>query len=320
MKQVAYNSAMRKRHLLAIAILACLCSCGGEKGVVNQASTNLQPYETMTPSATASPFSPTIEIVLPTPTPITYLVEPNDTLIGIAAKFDVSVDDLMAANPGVYPLYLLEGDILIIPTGNNIPTEPTPSPLPVSVRSVGCHPTTDRGLWCFALVKNDYAENLENLSAMIVLIDNTGQEVTSQVAYGPLDILQPGQTMPLAVFFQPPMPTDVSPRAYILTAIRLPPSDPRYLSIVLQNTSVTVAWNGFTADVSGQAILAGDEMAARLVWILGVAYDADGNAVGFKRWQSSTILEPDHSLGFDFTISSLGPSIARVELLSEARP
>jgi hypothetical protein len=46
-----------------------------------------------------------------------------------------------------------------------------------------------------------------------------------------------------------------------------------------------------------------------------VAYGEDGQVVGFRRWESAG--DEDE---FEFWVYSLGPEIARVELLVEARP
>jgi hypothetical protein len=54
---------------------------------------------------------------------------------------------------------------------------------------------------------------------------------------------------------------------------------------------------------------------ADLVWVLAVAYGEDGQVVGFRRWESAG--DEDE---FEFWVYSLGPEIARVELLVEARP
>ena len=51
----------------------------------------------------------------PVPTPRLYVVEDGDTPWDIALKFRMSVDDLLAANPGVNPSLLRPGASLTIP-------------------------------------------------------------------------------------------------------------------------------------------------------------------------------------------------------------
>jgi hypothetical protein len=125
--------------------------------------------------------------------------------------------------------------------------------------------------------------------------------------------------MPLAAHFIAPVQADATVRVQVLTAIRLLPGDARYLPVRLENTLVSLEAAGQTADLSGRVILTGTGT-ANTIWVLASAYDAAGNVVGVRRWQSASALTADAPVTFDFPVSSLGPGIARVEFLAEARP
>jgi hypothetical protein len=56
------------------------------------------------------------------------------------------------------------------------------------------------------------------------------------------------------------------------------------------------------------------------VWIAAVAYDAQGQVTGLRRWQSNETLPPGGSLPFEMTVYSLGGDMVRVEVVVEARP
>ncbi|MCU0505561.1 MAG: LysM peptidoglycan-binding domain-containing protein [Chloroflexi bacterium] len=118
--------------LLALAALALflippflLGGGGGEAGA--------SPTPVATAGASAAPsVAPT---PVPSPTPFTYTVKAGDTLSGIAAKYKVSVDDMLAANPDLTdPNSLQVGQVLVIPlpASSVIPdagtTEETPAP------------------------------------------------------------------------------------------------------------------------------------------------------------------------------------------------
>ncbi len=276
-------------------------------------------YQTATPIATFTIIPTVINVTLPTPTTTTYTVVQGDTLNSIAQRYSVSLESLLAANPGVKPTVLPVGTKLVIPTGNSVPGEPTPSPAPLQVRQANCWPESSGGLWCFALVQNEYAEILEDLSAQFTLLDSNGQELTGQTAFALLNILPPGRAMPLAVHFPPPVGTDATVRVQVLTAIRLLPGDTRYLPVMLENTLVSMDASGRTAHVSGRVRLTG-EGTVNTLWVLATAYDAIGNVVGVRRWDSPSTLTASAPVNFDFLVSSVGPEIARVDFLVEARP
>jgi LysM repeat protein len=307
------------RRCLACLLLLMAISACGQKATGTAAPATVVFFDTATSAPTPSLVPPLTLVTLPTPTIITYTVVKGDTLSQIARQMGVTVDALLAANPGVSPTTLSVGTKLAIPTAGQVPQEPTPTPAQVPIRQAQCWPEASGGLWCLALVQNDYAEPLENLSAQFSLLNLNGHEQTGQIVYGLLDLLPPGAAMPLAAHFSPPEQAYAGVRAQVLTAIRLLPGDTRYLPVSLENTLVSVDASGRTAEVSGRVILKGAGSAATL-WVLATAYDASGLVVGVRRWEAATPLTHSNPLTFDFQVSSLGPEIARVEFLAEARP
>ena len=287
-------------------------------------SVGLTPFATSTPN-TLRPGGleglVTAETPLPSPTPFTYTVQTGDTMSSIALKFGVSIDDLQAANPEISPNAMSVGQVLNIPSNPDNPSgEPTPTPAPFTVQQIECYPTADKGMWCFVLVHNDFSDFMENVSAQVTLVDANNATLASQTALLPLNILPPDTSLPLAVFFPPEIPLDVKPQVQVLTAIRLLPDDERYLSATINNTLVEINAEGHSARVTGQVLLPGQSKAASQVWVAGTAYDDAGRLVGVRRWESSAGLSPGGSLPFEFMVSSIGGTIARVEFAVEARP
>jgi LysM repeat protein len=299
-------------------LLSFMTACAGATPAVT-ALPPAVPFQTATPSLTHTPLPPLAGDFLPTPTSMTYTVVEGDTLNGIASRFGVKLETLLAANPGIQPAALPVGTILIIPAGDVLPAPPTPTPAPVPVLGTPCWPEADGGLWCFALLHNDYAETLENLSGQFTLLDAGSQPLAGQVAYGLLDTLPPGAHMPLAVHFAPPVSAYHSVRFQLLTATRLLPGDARYLPVMLDDTLVSIDLSGQNARVTGRVILSAAGTANTL-WVLATAFDAAGQVVGLRRWESPETLTDWSPVSFDFSLSSLGPPIERVEFLAEARP
>lgn len=312
--------------LIGIILLAgCVPGSGGSPTV----PADLQPYHTVTPSPTlAEPegLLLSFETPLPTPTPFTYTVQPGDTLSAIALRFGVSLDDLVAANPDVAPNAMSVGTALKIPSNPGNPSgEATPTPVPFTVQQIECYLTAERGLWCFVLVRNDYPDFMENVIAQVTLVDAAGAALVSQPAIAPLNIIPPGQALPLAVFFPSEVPAGVEVRVQILTAVRLLPADERYLPATLHNTLARVDWSGRSAQVSGQVRLSecsGETRCAPAsqIWLAAVAYDEAGRVVGVRRWESGDGLQPGGGLPFAFSVASVGGVIARVDFAVEARP
>jgi hypothetical protein len=170
-------------------------------------------------------------------------------------------------------------------------------------------------------VLNQYTDTLENLSAQFTLLDTDGHALVSGTAFGLLDILPTGLSMPLA-FHVPPsenIAASVQVQVQVLTAIPLLPGDVRYLPVNVENTLVTLDSSGRTAQVTGQMLLTGSGT-AKTTWVLGTAFDADGAVVGLHRWESTLALSSKSPISFDFLLSSVGPAIDRVDFLAEARP
>ncbi len=309
---------------LILAALILLTACAPSSPLPAGEGNALTPYFTVTPSPT---FAQAPELIfadtpLPTATPFTYTVKAGDTMGEIAQHFGVPLDALMAANPNVSPNSMSVGQTLFIPADADNPTgEPTPTPVPFAVTQVQCYPTADGGLWCFALARNDSSDALDNLSARISLLSSDGKLVAAQVAIPPLNILLPHSSLPLTAFFPPPIPADAKPRVQVLTSIAIPASDARYLPASLQAISSEIAADGLTARVRGQVILPATTSApAKTVWVAAVAYDAAGRVTGFRRWEWIGELAPGGSLAFEFSVSSLGSGMKRMELFVEARP
>ena len=349
-----------RRTLACLFLLVGLAACQ-PKAAATPAPGTAVPYQTGTPTRTPTVIPPLPQISLPTPTTYTYTVLAGDTFISIAQHTGVSVQALQAANPGVSATALSVGTKLVIPSGGQVAGEPTPTAAALPALQARCWPETSGGLWCFALMQNDYAETLENISAQFALLDSGGQQIASQVVYGLLDIIPAGARMPLAAHFTGPTKTaglvqatgtmqetvpvqatvtvqetvavqatgtiqETAPvqgvpglRVQVLTAIRLLPGDTRYLPVSVENTLVSVEAGRLSAEVSGRIRLTGSGT-ANTVWVLASVFDSAGNVIGVRRWESAAALTASAPIAFDFPVSSVGPGIAQVEFLAEARP
>jgi len=305
---------MQKFLLFCLLLLA---ACTSAPAATQITDAPLQPYLTGTPASTATPHVLVmIDTPIPTNTPQMYSIESGDTISEIAEKFKISQSDLLAANPDANPNALVIGQTLVIPDPSAQPAAAaTLTPMPVPVAQAACHPTTDSGLWCFALIQNNTSDYLENISAQVTLFDENTNPVTSQVGYLPLDVVAPNSSLPVSVYF-PNIAGSLSPQIQVLSA--MPGSGTSLLPALLNNTVTLIDWEGKSARVSGVVSLPAESTAATRVWIAAVAYDKHGTVVGVKRWAGEG-LQPGGSLRFEFVVPSLGGVIEAVQLALEVR-
>lgn len=253
-----------------------------------------------------------VELELPTPTPFIYTVVQNDTLFAIAARFNISLDALLAANAGVDARALSPGAQLIIPTGDEAAATAVPqiTPAPARTSPVQCYSSPAGELRCFLLVTNDSSQVLENVTGIIQLLGTSGEVLANMEAVPPLDIVPVGGRMPLVGYLAEEPAGWTQAQAELLSAFWLPESDDLYLDVNV-DYDWAAANQGLAARVQGQLELAAD---ASTIWVLTVAYDSAGNVVGLRRWESSG------DTAFNFWVYSLAGEISSVEVLAQARP
>ncbi len=312
---------IRKISCLAIGLGILLSSCSQVtvQTFATQPPTGvITPY--FTPTATVARPTATIQVTIPvtpspTSTPVLHTLTSDDTMLGLAFRYGVSLDALKTANPSVNPNAMSVGAQLVIPINTQAPQEiPTPTAIPAEVRQPHCILTGDGGAWCIVAIHNDLDITLENLSVWIGLYNSEGEIFNNQVVYAPMDILRPGGTMPLMAYFQPPLPANFTPRTELLTADGLSADDPRYLEVTARTESLEISPDGSQAEVKGEVLLPSGAATPSQVWVLAVAYDVAENIIGARKWKSAG------DTHFDITVYSLGASITTVELLTEVTP
>jgi LysM repeat protein len=305
--------------------VGCLAGCAAPAATA-AISTPTRPI-TLTPytpvvraSFTPAPTAPFEQLLpSPTPTPLTHMVVKGEDLLGIALRYGVTVEAIKTANPAVNPNLLSIGTVLIIPGGGKpapTPANPTPTPLALQLSLPACWPSPDGGLTCFVLAANPGAETLENL-AVRVRAGAPGGETLEREAYGLLNLLPPGQSLPLLVFFPAPVPAGALASVELLSAYPLPPEDTRYSPLELREIHKEIAAGGLSVEVSGEALSAAG---AQRAWVAAWAFDAQGRLVAARRWEAPAALTGGSPQPFTLTLYSLGGPIAEVMLSSEASP
>jgi LysM repeat protein len=326
---VWYNRHALTRNFILLLVVVTFASSTGctasGSSVGGRATSTLRPYETGTSSPQPTPIvistsaSPTPG---PTATPFVHVIQDGDTLIYIAYVHGITLEELLAANPGTDPRFLSVGSELIIPLpGGDEIDEPLPlvTPVPIALGTASCYRTLTNGLWCITTATGWVEGYAEGIAASIKLYDARGEEVASKTAYGPLNLLEPGETMPLATFFAPPAPEFSQVQSSLLTAFEYDVSEDRYLSVdvaldVLNALPGSTHWH-----LTGTVALASWETTgADSVALLVFAMSSSGAVVGFNMWESPGPVAPGDQVQVEIDLFSLGPPIASIGTLAEA--
>lgn len=312
---------IRRLSLALIISVVIFSSCSKAMPLVTP---TIIPTGLLTPfiSPTLKPITPTATLLVeipetpaPTPTPYLYTVKNDDTMLGIAYQFGISLQELQAANPTVDPHYMGPGLQLVIPISGEIPQNlPTATAYPVDVEQPLCYPAGDGGVWCVAEIHNNQNISLENLAMWIGLYNSQGENITSQVAYSPMNILAPGSIMPFMAYFSPPVPAEFIARGEVLSAIAVESEDTRYIDAQVELIEMVINPDHSQATVRGVVVLPEGTPVPSQVWVLAVAYDTEGNIIGERKWKSGGDTQ------FELTVYSLGGLIEKVQFLTEVRP
>jgi len=317
------------RHFLLISVLGMtLAGCLNQPGLSAGTSAALTPYVTRTSivQATLQPpptlASPAITAL---PTQITHTVSKGEDLGGIATRYEVKIKDLRAANPEIDPRMIPVGTVLIIPSGDPAQDayQPTSIPTPVILLKTGtpaCYPDAAGGAWCLMDVENNSGAAVEDISADFVLTGSDNTNSQFRTAFGLLNRLPDNAAFPLVVYFPsaPAQPWQINTR--LRTAFPVIKENERYLKFSLENATINISKDGHSAKVSGLVALQGDQTDANIIWVAAAVYDAAGQPVGVRRWESQVGLESGSGLTYDMNVYSLDGPIQRTEVQVETRP
>jgi LysM repeat protein len=321
--------------LILVALLSA-CRPASQTSIASGTPTpagQLTPYLTRTATLAVTPSKPgktvsATALPSPSPTPRTYSIKQGDTVGGIALAYGVSVEAILVANPQLNPNLMVVGSTLVVPASPAAPAQspagdlPAATPLPVRLDGVHCAAVQDGGAWCFALAHNPQKSGVESVSATIRIADSNGKGMQSQAAFALLNLLPGKGTLPLAVYFPPPVPKTIQASAELLTALPVMSGSDRYLPASLDKVKTDILGDGLSANVNGVVTLGKGSDTAHQVWVLLIAYDASGQVVGLRRWEMAAdqALKAGKQAPFAETVYSTGGKIAKATAMVEARP
>ena len=276
------------------------------------------------PAATATPAPYTPEPTptpTVTPTPIVHIVRAGESLLSIATQYDLTVSELQEANGILDPRTLQIGQQLIIPRPEEsaaaAAATATPTPLPLTVKNIFINHTTIGNLWILGEVLNDSAVALEQVQVAVVLLDEQKQEMGRQETFVALDLIEPGQPAPFALFFASPAPRFASYQVFVIHAVTA------YVGSYYRDLQV----NNLTDDheryasytVKGTVLNTGPEEAVGVQVIL-IGYDSLERVVAMRK------IDPDYNViprggetAFTAILTPFGGPITRITAVAQGR-
>lgn len=258
----------------------------------------------------------------PTLTPFVHEVAKDDTLLQIAAKYGITLDQLLAANPGIDPHFLTVGQRLNIPGPNGEPSAgllPTSTPIPLGVSPVRCFPTRTSQVECLVTISNTTATPVEGISAQLSLYKPSGTLIDSQMVYAPLGLLASGGRLTLGGSFDTSV-SGVEADAALISAVEVGQDSERYVPVKVVAKSISYAQDHRSAELQGGVTVTPTVNA--LSWqvtVIATALNAAGEAVGYATWRSPGSDSSKTDQAFSLDLYSLGPTIDHVDLSADAR-
>jgi LysM repeat protein len=310
-------------HFIFLAAVLLLTACGSV--ITPQPAADDPSADTPTPNLSPSlrttatpPVLPPADTATPTvsPTPITYVVQSGDTLLGIALDYGVDVDRLMAVNGIDNPLLLRVGQELIIPTGEEETGEPsslllsTPTPLPFGVRGVAFHETPVGSLWCLGEVVNTTASTLTNVQVRVLLFDADGELGAAADVFADADLIPPGERSPFRVLFTDPPASWASPQVTIIRGEEAGGLAAAYVPIAVLQPEERLSGPQF--QVSGVLQNDSAERAAASISVIVTIYDEEGLVTGTRQEEIEleTPLAPTATMPFTMLLNFHGDAPA----------
>ena len=304
--------------LIVPLTLLIACNSSSESLALPKASALVQSYvtATVTLDSSSKQIAPEATSTLSiTMTPVSYAIVAGDTLLVIAERNGISLDELLLANPGIDARFLSIGQGIFIPLAAGASESSVSVDLGVELKKgeTSCFANVAGELWCFFLVENNQTEALENASAQIQLLSSTGEVLAQKEAYGQIRKLDSGAKMPLIAYWKQAPQAWHAAIGQLTGAFIIDDPSERYLALELIDLNYSVSDSAKSASVS--ATISGTEISsATSIRVLAVAYAEDGRVIGTRL---ETIILGETA--FSFELFSLGPMIADVEVWLEGR-
>jgi LysM repeat protein len=304
--------------------LGVMCLAGCRSAVANPVAIPSPVYwesPTITPTmAFPTPAVSWTPTVAPTGTPAMYTIREGDTLGSIGAKFGVSAEDILAANPGLNPMALPIGKVIRIPAPatKTLASQPSPTPAALQVGPGRCFLQTSGGKWCLVLIANPGSDPVSGVMVRFSLYADSAETPSAlQEVALPLSVLPASARMVAAAFFPPEEAADDILRVELTAAIRTA-STPEILPVIMLSQTSTFLTGGLEVSAEFQIGREAASPAKHLDAVLTL-FDSTGQPVGFRIVRSEGIFPPGQVQHLTLSAFVLAGQMETFELVIQAR-
>lgn len=258
----------------------------------------------------------------PTATPFVHIVQQGETLLGIAIRYGVTLDNLLLVNPGVDPRILSVGQNVAIPGPSGEPIDlllPTPTPAPLDLGEVYCYPGRGEMIWCLAEASNNTASGIEGLGVLISLFDINGNQVAQSPANSLTRFLPPDRSAILVAAFSEPLAPPFRALVDQISGVQVSNLEERLIEAQIRDLKVDRAVGNQLITFSGMIELQADQIQGVVNVTLQIfGYNDAGEPNASNAFQTSIELITD-PIPFQLSLYSLGGEIEDFSILAEVQ-
>lgn len=264
-----------------------------------------------TNSGTAIP-SP---VPLPSPTPWIHTVREGDTLLGIALRYGIKLEALLATNPGINAQLIRIGQEVQLPVNVSETRTPGGTDEPsanITIDTPVCYPTAGERTYCIAVLHNNDTDPLTNIQLSFDALTAASLPDVSQTTTVQVELLWPGDTAAAHAWFAAGSAAGGA-RATLLNATAASGLAASFSRVTTSNAIFNSA--GGTATVRG-ALASQASLPLLPVHIMVMLYTSQNIICSYSISLLPTVLDPQSNATFETAFGGVPCLVDRVETLA----
>lgn len=309
---------------MCVLLAASLAGGCSDPPAAPTAALTLLPASTTFPTGTPD-LTPALEtnigpaipspLPLPSPTPWNHTVREGDTLLGIALRYGIKLEALLATNPGINAQLIRIGQQVQLPVNANETRtsggtdEPSAN---VAIDPPVCYPSPGGRTFCIAVVHNNDTEPLTNIQLTFDALTAASTPDVSQTTTLQVELLWPGETAAAHAWFAAGSAAGGA-RATLRTATAASGLAASFARVTTSDATFNSA--GGAATVRG-AVASQANLPLLPVHIMVLLYNSQDIICSYSISLLPTVLEPQSSAPFETAFGAVPCLVDRVETLA----